>query len=551
MKLRPYQKEAYDSTLEKFEIAQTVLCVMATGTGKTVVVSHVAKVLMKTGRILLLAHREELIFQGADKLEKICDSTPDLEMGENWARNHAAFFKTDIVVSSIQTQNAGRKQRRMERFDPNEFSLVIVDEAHHSTADSYRRAIDYYSQNPNLKVLGITATPNRTDEEALGEVYEEVAFEYGMRDGVDDGWLVLPRQHSVYVKGLDYSGIRTQLGDLNGKDLAKVMEFEANLHGIADPTVKLTGDKKTLVFAASIAQAERLTEIINRHKPESAQFVCGKTPKEIRRGLFKRYAEGKFQYLVNVGVATEGFDEPSIQVVVMARPTKSRTLYEQMLGRGTRPLTGIVDGIEVPENRIAAIRDSDKPFLLVLDFVGNSGKHKLVTSVDVLGGNYNDRVVEIANKNAEKKSQEGGGEPVDVITELQEAERQFKEEQRKQVEADERQRLRPNAKFTTAEIDPFQVLDITPWRNRGWDKDAPATKRQVAYIKNNGLDPDGLKKRHANQIITTIIKKRDSLPCSQKQAKQLKRFGYSTNATKAQASEIIDKIAANGWKRPA
>jgi superfamily II DNA or RNA helicase len=165
------------------------------------------------------------------------------------------------------------------------------------------------------------------------------------------------------------------------------------LHGIAAPTIELTGDRKTLIFAASLAQAERLTEIINRHKPNSAKWVHGGTPKEERRSLFPAYTASEFQYLVNIGVTTEGFDEPGIEVVVMARPTKSRNLYAQMVGRGTRTLPGVIDYIEDPEDRKNAIHDSGKPSLEVIDFVGNAGQYKLITSADILGGRYDDEIV--------------------------------------------------------------------------------------------------------------------------------------------------------------
>jgi superfamily II DNA or RNA helicase len=210
----------------------------------------------------------------------------------------------------------------MQKFDPNEFSLLIIDEAHHSAAKSYRKVIDYYRRNKNLKVLGATATPDRADEKALGQIFDSVAFDYEIVDAIDDGWLVPITQQSVVVDGLDYSGIRTTAGDLNGKDLAAVLEFEETLHGFVGPILELSGDRKTLIFAASIAHAERICEILNRHKPKSAEWVHGKTPKEERRDLWPRYAGSDFQYLVNVGVTTEGFDEPSIEIIAICRPTR-------------------------------------------------------------------------------------------------------------------------------------------------------------------------------------------------------------------------------------
>jgi len=547
MNLRPYQKEALDNTLKKFEEVDTALCVMATGLGKTIYAVHLMKSFMQQGRIMVLAHREELIFQAEDKVKIIHDLDSDIEMGDNWASRNA-IFKADVVISTIQTQCAGRNGGRMRHFDPDEFSLLIIDEAHHTPAETYRRVVDYYRQNPKLKVLGLTATPDRTDKKAMGQIFAEVAYVYDIRDAIADGWLVPITQQSVFVKGLDYSAIKTTAGDLNGKELAEVLEFEENLHAIAHPTVELTGDMKTLVFAASVAQAERLCEIINRHKRDKAQFVYGKTPKEVRRDLFKAYAQRQFQYLVNVAVATEGFDDPGIECVVMARPTKSRSLYTQMAGRGTRPLPGVVDPYEEAADRRDAIFNSAKKSLEIIDFVGNAGRHKLVTTADILGGKYDDHTVERAKKNAQKKSAETG-KPVDVISELEEAERQIAKDARARGEAAGREKLLLRSQYSTAKVNPFDVLDVDPHRERPWHKGRMPTSGQLGYLEKCGVNADGLSFTHASQIIDTVIKRRQANKCTFKQAKILQRYGYDTDSTFSQASEIIDQIARNGWKK--
>jgi superfamily II DNA or RNA helicase len=548
MILRPYQEEAYHCTLEKFETADTALCVLATGLGKTVYAAHLINHFRKSGRILMIAHRGELIYQADNHIQEICEVESDIEMASEWASSFEAF-KSDVVLSTVQTQVAGRDGGRMTRFNPHEFSLLIIDEAHHAPAVTYKRIIKYYQQNPNLKILGLTATPDRTDKQAMGQIFEEVAYAYDIRDGIDEGWLVPIEQQSVLVDGLDISGVGTTAGDLNGKDLAAVLEFEKILHGIADPTVQLTGDKKTLIFAASLAHAERLAEIINRHKPHSAQFVCGATPKEIRRDMFKDFTQKKFQYLVNVGVATEGFDDPGIEVVVMARPTKSRTLYAQMAGRGTRPLPGIVDLYSGVVERREAIAESAKPHLEIMDFVGNAGRHKLVTSADILGGRYSDEVVELAKKNAEKDSNENK-KPVDVVTELQKAEREIAKRHREREDAIARDHLLLRAKYSTAKINPFNVLDIDPKNEAPWHKGRVPTKGQTAYLEKCGVPCDGLTFTHASQIIDTMIKRREQGVCTYKQAKCLMKFGYNTPEMNFQeANKIIGALAAVGWQK--
>ncbi len=541
MKLRSYQAAAVDGIFEAWRTSRSTLLVQPTGTGKTVTFAHVIH-RMPMGRALVLAHREELIFQAADKIARVTGHPPDIEMAEMRA-DHGMLGKARVVVSSIQTQCAGRNgDSRMKRFNPQEFSLLVVDEAHHATAPTYRRVLEHYGQNPDLKILGVTATPDRHDEEALGQVFDSVAFDYELLDAIHDGWLVPIRQRSVVVDGLDYSSIRTTAGDLNGADLERVLVYETDLQKVVGPAYEMAAGRKTLVFAASVAHAERLCEIFNRHRSECARFVTGTTPKDERRGMLADYAASKFQILVNVGVATEGFDEPGIQVVVMARPTKSRALYAQMAGRGTRPLPGLVDAHETAAARRAAIAASAKPACEIIDFVGNSGRHKLVTTADILGGNYSDEVVDRARKMAE----EADGAAVDMGEALVDAEREL-------AEARERARraaIRVRARYTTQVVDPFEVFHVEPWRERGWDTGRQPSEKMLALLEKNGIDTHSLTFTQAKQLVGEIIHRYETKQCSYKQARLLARFGYPTDVPFAEASRLIDALAKNNWKRP-
>jgi superfamily II DNA or RNA helicase len=529
-----------------------VLLVLATALGKTVIFSHLIKDFLPKGRIMVMAHREELITQAAEKVEIITGQKADIEMGQNWATG--GYFKADIVTTSVQTMNAGMNgEGRMTRFDPNEFSLLVIDEAHHATSPSYVRVIEYFKQNPNLKVLGVTATPDRTDEEALGQIFDQCAFEYGIREGIEDGWLVPIEQNSVYVEGLDFSACRTTAGDLNGRDLANVMEFEENLHGIVSPTLKIAGDRKTLLFAASVAHAERMAEIFNRHRAHCARFVSGETPKEIRRQMFADYAQRRFQFLVNVGVATEGFDDPDIDVVALARPTKSRSLYTQMVGRGTRPHHTIAHGLNdvaSAEERKLMIRTSTKPIVEIIDFVGNAGKHKLISTADVLGGSYDDDIVARAYQNAKKKSDETG-KPVNMLTELQEAEREIRKESGRAEEARIRKHVIADVKFSKSGINPFAQFEIEPLRHTAWDKRNPATSKQLGALKKFGIEVDGaLSKRHASQLMDGCVKKIIYAPCTEKQAAFLRKRGVNPDGIlKSTAGKIISDFRKHGWTR--
>jgi len=527
-----------------FKEYDSTLLVMATGLGKTITFAEVAGDMLEKGRVMILAHRSELILQAQEKLKMVTGYEPEIEMAE-FHTNIYGFHKSPIIVSTIQTQIAGMNgDGRMTKFEPNDFSLLVIDEAHHSAAKSYRKVIDYYRQNSDIKILGVTATPDRADEVALGKIFESVAYEYDIKSGIDDGWLVPIEWKPVYVDGLDYSHIRTVAGDLNQGQLAEELERYENLHQMAEPVITETGDKKTLIFTVSVEHAEKFAEMLNRWKSDSANWVCGKTDKDERARIFRDFRDGRIQYLVNVGVATEGFDEPSIEYVVLGRPTKSRSLCAQMIGRGTRTLPGVIDRGQTPDDRKALIALSEKPTLTVLDFAGNSGRHRLITPADILGGNYNDEVIERAKKNISK---DGRG---DILTELQKAEKELEAERRKRIVQEQGQLLRVRAQYSTAKINPFDVLDLEPTRERGWNKGRKPTDKQIACLSRFGVDVSGLSFTHASQIIDRIIKNRNEGLATFKQCKVLSKYGYdSKEFTFAQANETISQIAANGWRR--
>lgn len=537
--LRPYQDECVTNILTELREGRRTLAVMPTGTGKTVVFGSVAAE-WTTGRVLVMAHRDELIRQAQDKVGAIVGETPEIEMGDDYATDRGVLT-SHVVVTSVQTMC---RERRHSRFKPNDFGLLIIDEAHHAVASTYGKVIDYFSQNPSLKILGVTATPDRTDEMALGRIFESVAYQYEISDAIKDGWLVPVEQQFVFVEGLDFSNARTTAGDLNGGDLAAEMEKEKALHGVVGPTMELAGDQQTLLFAASVAHAERMCEIINRHRPDSAEFVCGTTPMEERREMIRRYSRGDFQFLCNCGVATEGFDEPRIGVVAIARPTKSRSLYAQMAGRGTRPLPGLVDGLDDAAQRIAAIRASAKSSVLILDFVGNSGRHKLCCTADILGGNYDDAIVDRARDNAAKKSAKG--ERADMTQELFDAKEQIEAEARRRRAA-----ITAQARYQTTKVSPFDVFDIVPNREPGWHKGRRPTDKMLAYLQKSGIPDKELSEltfSSAGQLIGEINGRRDKGLCTYKQAKTLAKYGESTDVGFKEASAKIDAIARNGWK---
>ena len=540
MKLRPYQEAAVTLTLKAWQEHQAALIVQPTGTGKTVVFAHLLRHLSGTGRVLVVAHREELIWQAAHKIKAVTGEAPGVEMAELRAENAGLVGSDRVVVSTIQTQTSGRGGGRMMGFNPRDFSLLVIDEAHHATAATYRRLLAHYRQNPDLKILGVTATPDRHDEAALGQIFECVPFNYELPDAIQDGWLAPVVQRAVTVEGLDFSHIDTRHGDLAEDQLAALMEEEGHLHEVATPAYELAAGRKTLIFAVRVHHAERLCEILNRHKPNCARWLCGKTPKEDRRDTLRAYAEGRFQFLVNVNVATEGFDEPGIELVVMARPTKSRALYAQMAGRGTRPLPGLVDGLQTAEERRAAIAASPKPACEILDFVGNSGKHNLVTSADLLGGRYGDAVV----ARAKKKAAEAAGKGVNMLDALSAAERELAEEERRRRFA----AVRAKAAYRTTDVDVFQVLGLMPRKELGWNVGKPASDAQKVHLEKAGIPTADLTLTAASQLLSEVFRRRETKQCTYKQAKTLAKYDYRTDIPFAQASEIIGAVAKNGWR---
>lgn len=532
---------------------KSTLIVCATGTGKTVIMGTVAARWSGPDRIMVLAHRDELVRQAARSISAICSEPVGIEMAGEESNGER------IVVASVPSLNTHRDGKyRMMKFDPMHFGLVMTDECHHAVAKTYRRIYEWMRRNPNMKELGVTATPDRTDEIALGQIYESVAYEYDILTAINDGFLVPIEQQFIHVEELDFSECKpSKKGDLKDSDVDRIMRQEGMIHKIVHPTIELAGDKQTLLFAASVEHATLAAEIFNRHKPGSALAIDGTTDTEIRRKGIADFAKGNFQYLCNCGVFLEGFDDPRIQIVANARPTKSRALYAQVAGRGTRPLPGVVDGILEAVDRIAAIKASAKPSMTMLDFVGNSGRHKLVCTADILGGNESDEVVEWATESAKKKSTRG--EAVDMQSELEaareELERQLQEKHKRETAAAEsaerRKQIVAKSKFSTKAINPFDIFDIVPKREPGWHKGRKATPGQSTALAKFGVDADtiaNLSFCQASQMMDTLVKRRQQNLCSVKQAKILGKYGYSTDSTFQEAKSIIDSLAANNWK---
>ena len=542
MNLRPYQTEAIASAYAAWRGGtQSVLLVMATGLGKTVTFATIARDAVSRGkRVLIVAHTQELVRQARGAIERIVGCDIGVEMADE-SSLEGGFSVPPVVVGTVQTLSARRGDGiRAHKFRPREFGLVIYDEAHHSVADSWRRVADYFDR-AGVKRLGVTATPDRTDRTALGSLYQVCAYDYGIREGVIDGWLCPVKQSVVYVESLDLSGIRTTAGDLNQGDLADVLEREEVLHGMVSATMQIARGRRTLCFCATVETARHAAEILDRHEPGSAAMVSGETPPDQRREILDGFKAGRYRYLCNCAVLTEGFDDPGIEVIAMMRPTKSRSLYTQIVGRGTRTVPGVIDGLVSASERRAAIESSAKPAMLVIDFCGNAGRHKLVHAGDVLGGDapskQRSEAIDRARKSIEERAKRGGEtEERDVLSVIDAEERAIIEAK----ESRSRRLLKATARYSVQSEDPFEFSGIVPPVDRAATVvRTPATIKQVELLRRWGCPrPETLSRSQAKRCIDAIA----SRP-SAKQAAWLQRNGLDpTQFDRKSASKKIGEM---------
>lgn len=536
---RDYQQQAIASIIDMLHKNRSTLAVLPTGAGKMVIAAFVIDHFRKFGDVLFLAHRGELLEQAQAKINAVSGVWPALEKAQHYADLHTVPHDGEgrVIVSSIQTQVSGTNGwRRRNRFKPEQFSLVVIDECHRGHSNSYINTFTHYRQNHELKIVGFTATPNRTDKKALGQIFETVAFDYPPFDCMNDGWLVPPKVLYTTIHGMDLSKVKTTAGDLNAGDLAKVMEMAKPLNDVAKATIDGCGDRKTIVFTVSVDQAAMLTEIINNHKPESARHVTGKTDEFTRSNIMHDFRHGAFQYLVNVGVLTEGVDIPTVSAVVMARPTKSALVFAQQIGRALRPQDGLVDRYPTPDERKAAIAASAKPDALIIDLVGNSGRHKLIRATDILGGRYTDEVRALA----ERKMQSANA-PKDVVEALEQAKAEITDREREVARRLAENRAR--AKTTSREVDPYSYDDM---HAPIWSKHVaviPPSEAQIRLALSHGVDVSKLSKKQASGVIGKIMNQKGGRPATVKQKSWLiwKRH-WREGMTFEQASKAITEI---------
>lgn len=371
LNLRPYQEEAIKSVKDNFKkgIDKQVI-VMATGLGKTIVFSKlISDLIAETGKkALVIAHREELLEQAKDKLFRT-DGGLKIEIEK--AEQHAGT-NANVIVASVPTLGRSNSNRIL-KFDPKDFCTIIVDEAHHASADTYRNVFEKFgvlkdkedaNWNKELLLLGVTATPSRTDNKGIDKIFDKVTYEYGIIKAIEDGWLVRIKAFRVDTS-TDLRNVHRTAGDFNVGELAEAVNTEDRNGTVVSAYKRMVPDKKALCFAVDVQHTIDLCARFNE-EGVPAGYIIGSTPKEERHATLKKFTSGEIKVLVNCAVLTEGFDEPSIDVILMARPTQSGILFQQMIGRGTRLFEG-------------------KEYLTIIDFHDNTYRQKLQTTASLLG----------------------------------------------------------------------------------------------------------------------------------------------------------------------
>lgn len=362
LRLRPYQDDAVAAALKAHRAGVLRPAeVLATGAGKTVILAKVGEVSPHGAaggkRTLIVAHREELVEQNA---QKVRDVSPSLRCGVVMAGKNET--QGHMISASVQTLASDVRRGQIR-----DVGLVIIDEAHHAAADSYLRVLQHFGcmDGSGARALGFTATMVRGDDKALGDVWQDVVYVKDTSELIAEGYLVRPVAFRVRVDDLDLTAVRKTAGDFSSSGLGRAVEDSMAPKKIVEAMREHAADRPTILFAPLVRTAEVIRDAL-REGGFTAEVVSAKTPKDERRRLIQAYRDGAFQVLCNAMIFTEGTDLPMTSCIVIARPTMSSALFIQMVGRGLRLWPGKTDCV-------------------VLDVVGATGRHRLAAPVELWG----------------------------------------------------------------------------------------------------------------------------------------------------------------------
>lgn len=519
MELRPYQSQAMEKITDDWESGvKRTLLVLPTGCGKTVVFSKIAEDRVKHGdRVLILAHRGELLTQASDKLFRVTGLRTAVEKADETCLG--SWFR--VTVGSVQSLG---RESRLSKFPSDYFGTVIIDEAHHALSEGYKRVLEHFSES---RVLGVTATPDRGDRRSLGEYFEKISFEYTLPKAIKEGYLSPIKALTIPLK-VDLSSVGTQNGDYKAGDLGNALD--PYLYNIADEMLANCRDRKTVVFLPLIATSKKFCEILNSKGFRAAE-VNGESAD--RAEVLEAFERGEYNVLCNSMLLTEGWDCPPVDCIVPLRPTKVRSLYCQMVGRGTRPCEG-------------------KENLLLLDFLWHTEKHELCRPAHLIC--ESDEVADKMTENLEKASETG------VPIDLEEAEEEAASDVVAERENALAERLAEMKKRKRALVDPLQfemsiqAEDLTGYiPSFPWEM-APPSEKQLAALEKFGIAPDEVANAgKAGLLLDRLAKRRAEGLATPKQIRKLESYGFLHVGTWEfeAASKMISRIAANSWRLPA
>lgn len=514
MELRPYQQEAKDAIFDQWEKVDKTLLVLPTGCGKTIVFAKVTEECVRRGcRVLILAHRGELLQQAADKIAKATKLGCATEKADETCLG--SWFR--ITVGSVQTM---MREKRLDRFPEDYFDTIIIDEAHHCISDSYQRVLQHF---PEAKILGVTATPDRGDMKNLGQVFDSLAYEYTLPKAIKEGYLSPIKALTIPLK-LDLSGVGIQSGDFKSGDIATALD--PYLQQIAEEMKNYCMDRKTVVFLPLVKTSQKFRDILNEQGFKAAE-VNGES--KDRAEILDAFDRGEYNVLCNSMLLTEGWDCPSVDCIVVLRPTKVRSLYSQMVGRGTRLYP-------------------DKDHLLLLDFLWHTERHELCHPASLIC--QDEEVARVMTANIES-----AGCPIDI----EEAEKQASEDvvaQREESLAKQLQEMRQRKKRL---VDPLQfemsiqAEDLAGYVPAfGWEM-APPSEKQIKTLEKLGILPDAVDNAgKATKLLERLDKRKQEGLTTPKQIRFLEGRGFLHVGTWQfdTAKRLIDRIAANGWRIP-
>ncbi len=463
-RLRPYQAEAVETFFR--DVVHTTalggLIRMPTGTGKTVVGSAIIDRWLNGGarrRVLVLCHERQLVQQFASEVSELTGRHVQIDMADQTA-DERARLTVACRATYLAREVDGESVSRAYKFDPDDEWLLICDEAHRYKLGlkSCAHLFEHFAANPASRRLGLTATPERGDGVSLEKLFPVVVQDYRYFDAaggpcaIHDGWAVRFDQRFVVVEGVDFRNLREVAGDFDESELEAVLTETQTLASLCEPTRALVGDRRTIVFNATVGMAHRVASYLNAKAGYVIAIALdGSTPDLQRRDVYARFERDEFQFLCVCGLCREGFNSPGVGAIAVFRPTKSRALAEQMKGRGSRPLRGIVDGLETAEERRAAIAASSKPDCMIVDLVGITGLAGSRTCIDIYSDGVPDEVVERASSILEH------GDTHDPARAIQKAEEQLAVEkaerlQREQEEAERRAKIQAEVRYRAEQV---------------------------------------------------------------------------------------------------